>query len=231
MTLVPFRKTERRRKRQPLDQAQIVRAALELLDEVGLDELTMRRLADRLGVKAAALYRHVHNKDELLALLGDEISAEIPFASEAGSWQSQLSEMAWNVRRGLLAHRDAARVLANTPPVGPRRLKHIEHVLRAVRSAGLKDSDAAHAAYHLNNFVTEFAADEARFAAFAASPGSSRRKILAEARKQFRSLPAHDYPTIVALADHLTADNQDELFQFGIDMFLRGLKSLARRDT
>jgi TetR/AcrR family transcriptional regulator, tetracycline repressor protein len=230
-TLVPFRKTERRPKRQPLDQAQIVRAALALLDEVGLDELTMRRLADRLGVKAAALYRHVHNKDELLALLGDEISAEIPFASETGSWQSQLSEMAWNVRRGLLAHRDAARVLANTPPVGPRRLKHIEHVLRAVRSVGLKDSDAAHAAYHLNNFVTEFAADEARFAAFAANPGSSRRKILAEARKQFKSLPVRDYPTIVALADHLTADNQDELFQFGIDMFLRGLKSLARRDT
>jgi len=230
MTLVPFRKTERRRKRQPLDQAQVVRAALALLDEVGLDELTMRRLADRLDVKAASLYRHVHNKDELLALLGDEISAEIPFATETGSWQRQLTEMAWNVRRGLLAHRDAARVLANTPPVGPRRLKHIEQVLRALRAAGLSDRDAAHAAYHLNNFVTEFVADEARFAAFALRPGSSRRKLLAEARRQFASLPAHDYPTIVALADHLTADTQDELFQFGIDMCLRGLRSLAKRE-
>lgn len=230
MTLVPFRKAERRRKRQPLDQAQIVRAAIALLDEVGLDDLTMRRLADRLGVKAAALYRHVHNKDELLALLGDQISGEIPFASAAGSWQAQLTEMAWNVRRGLLAHRDAARVLANTPPVGPRRLKHVEQVLRALRAAGLKDNDAAHAAYHLNNFITEFAADEARFAAYATSPGSSRRKILAEARKQFKSLPVEEYPTIVALADHLTEDNQDDLFQFGIDMFVRGLKSLAKRE-
>jgi TetR/AcrR family transcriptional regulator, tetracycline repressor protein len=229
MTLVPFRKTERR-KRRPLDQAQIVRAALALLDEVGLDELTMRRLAERLDVKAASLYRHVHNKDELLALLGDEISAEIPFAKETGSWQSQLTEMAWNVRRGLLAHRDAARVLANTPPVGPRRLKHIEQVLRALRAAGLTDRDAAHAAYHLNNFVTEFVADEARFAAFASRPGSSRRKLLADARRQFTSLPAQDYPTIVALADYLAGDAQDELFQFGIDMCLRGLRSLARRD-
>jgi len=229
MTLVPFRKTERR-KRQPLDQAQIVRAALALLDEVGLDELTMRRLAERLDVKAASLYRHVHNKDELLALLGDEISAEIPFAKETGSWQSQLTEMAWNVRRGLLAHRDAARVLANTPPVGPRRLKHIEQVLRALRAAGLTDRDAAHAAYHMNNFVTEFVADEARFAAFASRPGSSRRKLLAEARRQFKSLPAHDYPTIVALADYLAEDAQDDLFQFGIDMCLRGLRSLAKRE-
>jgi TetR/AcrR family tetracycline transcriptional repressor len=78
MSIVPLRKTERGRKRRALDQAQVVRAALTLLDEVGLDELTMRRLAGQLGVKAASLYRHVHNKNELLALLGDEISGEIP---------------------------------------------------------------------------------------------------------------------------------------------------------
>jgi TetR/AcrR family tetracycline transcriptional repressor len=226
MSIVPFRKAERRRKRKPLDQAQVVRAALVLLDEVGLDNLTMRRLAEGLGIKAASLYRHVRNKDELLALLGDEISSEIPLPSAAGSWRNQLTEMGWNVRRGLLAHRDAARVLANTPPVGPRRLKHIEAVLRALRAAGLKDRDAARAAYHLNNFVTEFAADEARFAAYAATPDVGRREILAEARRQFKSLPANEYPTIVALADHLTEDAPDELFQFGIDMCLRGIQAL-----
>jgi TetR/AcrR family tetracycline transcriptional repressor len=229
MSIVPFRKTERRRKRQPLDQGQVVRAALGLLDEVGLDDLTMRRVAERLGVKAASLYRHVRNKDELLALLGDQISAEIPFARATGTWQDQLTEIAWNVRRGLLAHRDAARVLANTPPVGPRRLRHIEAVLRILRGTGLSGRDAARAAYHLNNFVTEFAADEARFAAYAAIPGSSRRKILAEAHRQFKSLPEHDYPTIVALADDLTEDAQDGLFQFGVDMCLRGIQSLAKR--
>ena len=164
-------------------------------------------------------------------MLGDEISSEIPFARAAGSWRNQLTEMAWNVRRGLLAHRDAARVLANTPPVGPRRLKHIEAVLHALRAAGLKDRDAARAAYHLNNVVTEFAADEARFAAYVSSPGSSRRKILAEARRQFQSLPENEYPTIVALADHLTEDAQDDLFQFGIDMCLRGVQALLKRDS
>jgi len=229
MTMVPFRKGRTERRRRPLDQAQVVRAALALLDEVGLDELTMRRLAGRLGVKAASLYRHVRNKDELLALLGDEISSEIPFARTTGSWRDQLTEMAWNVRRGLLAHRDAARVLAHTPPVGPRRLKHVEAVLKAVRASGLNDRDAARAAYHLNNFVNEFAADEARFAAFAGGPGPSRRKILAEARKQFKALPEHEYPTLVALADHLTEDAQDELFQFGIDMCLRGVQALVKR--
>src|SRR5262245_65845908 len=106
MSIVPYRAAERRRKRRPLDQAQIVRAALDLLDEVGLDELTMRRLAERLDVKAASLYRHVRDKEELLALLGDEISAEIPLPRATGTWQGQLNEIAWNVRRGLMAHRD-----------------------------------------------------------------------------------------------------------------------------
>ena len=147
MTMVPFRTPERRRTRPLLDQARVVRAALALLDEVGIDELTMRRLAERLGVTAASLYRHVRNKDELLALLGDEISGEIPLPRAVSSWRRQLTEIAWNVRRGLLAHRDAARVLANTPPVGPRRLRHVEALLRTLRAAGLKDRDAARTGY------------------------------------------------------------------------------------
>src|SRR5262249_62059213 len=127
------------------------------------------------------------------------------------NWRTQLVEAAWNVRRGLLAHRDAARVLANTPPVGPQRLRHIDALLRILRSAGLKKQDAARAGYHLNNFVTEFAADEARFAAFARRPGISRRKMLNEARPPVKSLPAHEYPPPVDLGAPLTAADQDGL--------------------
>jgi TetR/AcrR family transcriptional regulator, tetracycline repressor protein len=228
MSIVPYRRPERR-KRQPLDPAQIVRAALALLDEVGLDELTMRRLAQRLGVKAASLYRHIRNKDELLVLLGDEISGAIPLVQPSGSWREQLEEMAWNVRRGLLAHRDGARLLALTRPSGPRRLRHIESVLRTLRAAGLSRRDAARAAYHCNNFVTEFAADEARFAAFAGVPSVSRRKTFAQARQIFKSLPVDEYPTLVDLADDLTEDDADGLFRFGLEIWLSGLDELAKR--
>jgi TetR/AcrR family tetracycline transcriptional repressor len=228
MSIVPYRSSERRRKRRPLDRAQVVRAALALLDEVGLDDLTMRRLAERLGVKAASLYRHVRDKNELLALLADEIAAQIPFVRGTGGWRDRLTEIAWNVRRGLLAHRDAARVLAATPPAGPRRLQHIESLLRILRDAGFSRRDAARAAYHCNNFVTEFAADEARFSAFAAGPGAGRRKLLAQARQYFKGLPRDQYPTVVELADDLTEDDPDRLFQFGIDAWLRGLEDLRK---
>jgi len=230
VSIVPYRQATRL-KRRVLDQAQVVQAALALLDDVGLDELTMRRLADRLGVKAASLYRHVRDKDELLVLLGDAIAGEIPPPSGRGTWREQLTEIAWNVRRGLLAHRDAARVLAATPPFGPQRLHHIEALLKLLRDAGLNGRDAARAGYHANNFVTEFAADEARFAAFAAAPGSSRRKVLTQARQAFKSLPRDEYPTLVAMADDLTVDDQDELFQFGVDVLLNGLERLLKRRT
>jgi len=229
MSIVPYRTPIGRPKRRQLDQGQVVRAALALLDEVGLDELTMRRLAERLDVKAASLYRHVRDKDELLVLLGDEICGEIPLVRPSGTWRDQLIATARNVRRGLLAHRDAARLLAITAPFGPRRLRQVESVLRILRAAGLSRRDAARAGHHFNNFVTEFVADEGRLDAVAAAPASSRRTVFAEARRHFKSLPRDEYPTVVDLADHLTEDDSDSLFQFGLEMWLRGLDALSNR--
>lgn len=228
MSFVPYRDTRRRRKRQPIDRAQVVRAALALLDEVGLDDLTMRRLAERLGIKAASLYRHVRDKEELLVLLADEISGEVPIVEPRGSWKDQLAEMARNARRGLLAHRDGARLLASTAPFGPRRLRHIETALRVLRSAGLSGRDAAHAAYHLNNFVTEFVADEGRFAQAAEALGTTRRKMLADARRYFSALPKDQFPNIVELAADLAEDDADALFQFGFQIWLRAIEHLSR---
>jgi len=108
-------------------------------------------------------------------------------------------------------------------------LRHIEVVLRVLRMTGLRDRDAARAGYHLNNFVTEFAADEARFAAYASTPGSSRRKILTEAREQFASLSRTEHPTIVALAGNLTVGGDQERFTFKMDVIINGL--LATKAT
>jgi TetR/AcrR family tetracycline transcriptional repressor len=220
---VPYQDT--RRRRRALDRPQVVRAALALLDEIGLDELTMRRLAERLGVKAASLYRHVSGKDELLVLLADEISGEIPAVPPGGRWRAQLAQMARNYRRGLLAHRDGARLLASTAPFGPRRLRLIDATLRILRSAGLSGRDAARAAYHLNGFVTEFAADEGRYGA-AADQAGSRRRMFEEVRRHFRGLPPGEYPAVVELADHLAEDDPDGLFEFGLEAWLRAIESL-----
>ena len=230
MNIIPYRKGDKS-KRRTLDQAQIVKAALALLDEAGLDELTMRQLAQRLNVKAASLYRHVRDKQELLILLGDEISSEIPEITGKGSWRDQLTQIARNVRRVLGSHRDAARLLAVTPPAGPRRLRHIEVLLRILSDAGLKPREACRVAYHCNNFVTEFAADEARFASMAAASGITRRKLLSEARKTFQSLPREQYPTVVTWAEYLVEDDADGLFEFGLKIWLDAIADMVNKNA
>jgi TetR/AcrR family tetracycline transcriptional repressor len=212
------------RKRPPLDRDQVVAAALGLLDEAGLDELTMRRLADRLGIKAASLYRHVRDKDELLALLADAINAEIPLPRASAGWRDRLAEMAANARRGLLAHRDGARLVATTAPVGAARLRHIESVMKALRDAGLGKREVVRAAYHLNNFITEFVADEQRFA----MPAAERRKAFAGMRRQLEGLPAAEFPTLRDLAAELTEHDPDGNFRFGLEIWLDAIGRLAK---
>ena len=113
-----------------------MRAGLEVLDEAGIDGLTMRNVAARLGVQSASLYWHVRDKDELLALIADAICAEIEPPTSDQPWIDQLVAMAWEYRRVLLAHRDAALVLANTPPVGPNRLGLAERMLTVLVQIG-----------------------------------------------------------------------------------------------
>src|SRR5262245_63507445 len=107
------------------------------MDEVGFDGLTMRSLAERLHVTPGSLYRHVRDKDELLILLADEISAEVPFLQVDLPWEVAMREMARATRRVLLAHHDAARVLASIPPAGPRRLRHIDRKSTRLNSSHL----------------------------------------------------------------------------------------------
>jgi TetR/AcrR family transcriptional regulator, tetracycline repressor protein len=227
VTVVPYQDS-RRPSRQPLDRPRVVAIALALLDEVGLDGLTMRRLADELGVTAGSLYRHVRNKDELLVLLADEISGQVPRLAGDVAWQQALIEHAFGYRRVLLAHRDAARLLASTPPAGPQRLRQIEDVLRVLLAAGFSDRDAAWAAYHFNNLVTEFVADEVRVATAAATAGRSRSDLLAQARARLRALPAGVFPSLTQLADYVATDVTEPVLEFGLRLLLRGMESLSR---
>jgi TetR/AcrR family tetracycline transcriptional repressor len=146
--------------REALDRDRLVQVALALLDEVGLDELSMRRLAERLGVTAAALYWYVRDKNELLGLLADAISAETPLPNPNGPWRAEVEKLARGARRVALSHRDAARVLVATLPTGPHRLRAIDAILGVFVHAGFSPADAADAAYVLNVFGVGFMLDE-----------------------------------------------------------------------
>jgi TetR/AcrR family tetracycline transcriptional repressor len=197
------------------------------MDEVGVDGLTMRRLAEKLGVTAGSLYRHVRDKDELVGLLADELSGQVPPIDESLPWPEALRTMARAHRRVLLSHRDAARLLASTPPAGPQRLTHVEAMLRLLCAAGFSARDAAWAGYHFNNVVTEFVADEVRAKVAADAAGTTHDALMERTRAQFRALPSDQFPNLIAAADALSSDDPDALFEFGLDLVIRGIAPLA----
>ena len=140
----------------PVTRGQIVAAALDLLDEAGLDGLTLRRLAGRLGIRAPTLYWHVRDKRELLDLLAaailDEALAAWREPQPGQPWWEWLGARARVMRAALLAHRDSARIVAgNRPPESS--LPGIERQLQALGGAGFTPRDGLLALLALNAYV------------------------------------------------------------------------------
>jgi len=215
-----------------IDREGMVEAALELLDDVGVEGLSMRRLAERLGVKAASLYWHVRNKEELLGLLADEICAGVREPDPDLPWREKLETLVRENRRVLLLHRDAARILAGTVPAGPNRLRLAETMLGALLGAGFSRRDAVRAAFLLTDYATHFVAEESRFASAGEAHGSGEGEDLARVRQRFESLPEDEYPIAVALAGYLTDPDADGRFEFGLEALLDGLeKKLVSRGS
>src|SRR5919202_1210472 len=184
--------------RPAVTRERLVREALALLDQVGFDGLTMRRLAERLGVRAASLYNHIADKLELLALLGDAVCAEVRAPDPGPDWRAQLEALAADYRRGRLAPPAPPRGVPGAPPVGPNGLRLVERTLAILRVAGFADALVADAGTVFNVYVLGFVLDETQ-----ARPSDVPEGAVAEFERWFRSLPAERYPTIASLSDRL----------------------------
>src|SRR5579875_3916739 len=138
----PFKQHPRR-----LRPEVVVRAALEVLDRTGLDDLSVRLVADRLGVRAPALYWHFRNKRALMdemaeAMLADR-ATELGLPAEHELWWEWLARSARWLRRALLARRDGARVFAGAPlPSLPTFLGVMDLTLGVLRRAGFSWNEA-----------------------------------------------------------------------------------------
>ncbi|WP_441246823.1 TetR/AcrR family transcriptional regulator [Kitasatospora sp. McL0602] len=140
-----------------LSRELIARAALDVVDELGSDGLTMRALADRLGVKAASLYNHVSGKDELLDGLAELVNAEIDLAplapDSALAWRESLAAYARGYRAAFLRHPNTIALLARRRVGAERQLLGYDALLGALGRAGLDPADAAEAAAALDYLV------------------------------------------------------------------------------
>ncbi len=203
-----------------LDQGQIVQAALDVLDTVGFEGLTMRSLADKLGIKAASLYWHIKGKQDLLSLMANEICAPIHAPDRQLPWQRQLQMLGAEYRQALLSHRDAARVLAASGlPSGSNILRLTEMVLRTLLDAGFAPRDAAYAGSLLNDYIVMFVLEETR------SLDTQDADRASGSPNWFAALPPDDYPSLVALSGDLMQFDADERFRFGTSILISGLEA------
>jgi AcrR family transcriptional regulator len=211
-----------------LSRDAIVAAALAVLDERGVEGLNMRAVAERLGTGPASLYAHVDGKDELLALMIDQVAAEIPLPRVgAGPWQDQLKDVIRAIRRLFAAHRDLAHANLGTIPVEPNALALMDALMGVLRHAGLPDHVIAYTVDILPLYATATAYEESLQREGAA-------EYIAELRQYFAALPPDRFPNFVALAGPLTSGAGDERFEFGLDALVRGIEAMgnvARRSA
>jgi AcrR family transcriptional regulator len=233
-----------RRRREPISREAIVTAAIRLLDREGLAALSMRRLAEELGTGAASLYWHVGSKDGLLDLVFDELIGEeqVPDA-DPSRWQEQLKDIARAQRRISLRHPYLVRISIGRIPMGPNALRFSERVIAILRAGGLPPRLAVQGVLLLIATVNGFTVDETGVdddgpagpdGNAPPSDPASRQEAADMARDYVASLPAEQFPNMVALADEFAFADADERFEMLIDIFVDGLARRAavssRRD-
>ncbi|MFF5114441.1 TetR/AcrR family transcriptional regulator C-terminal domain-containing protein [Streptosporangium sp. NPDC000509] len=145
-----------------LTRQTVIDTALRLLDEVGLDGLTVRRLASELGVQSPALYWHLRNKQELFDGMADAIvlAAGMGPPRDDESWQDWLARRARAYRDSLLAHRDGARLVSNAANLSPETVRMFDEELTAMVGRGFTPVLALRTITALTRYVNGYVLQE-----------------------------------------------------------------------
>jgi AcrR family transcriptional regulator len=210
--------------RPRLNRDRVLRTALALADQGGFDGLSMRKLAEQLGVVPMALYKHVADKDELLDGMVDLVFAEVEVPTDV-PWRAAMRIRAIAMRDALRRHPWAVgRMESGTP--GPANLRHHNAVLACLRDgAGFPFRTAVHAYSLMDSYVYGFALQDRGMTGDISAEAKRRREVVA-ARHQ---APAEAYPYLIEVAEQFARHGYDygQEFEFGLDVILDGIERLA----
>lgn len=139
----------------PLSRERIVKAAIELADETGLEAVTMNRVAKRLGAGTMSLYRHVSNKDDLVTAMVERVTAEFSYPDRTGrDWRACMHALAAQDWASFQTHPWMLPATATvTPPYGTASLAAMEWALQVLEGAGIPPAKAARAIMAINHYV------------------------------------------------------------------------------
>jgi AcrR family transcriptional regulator len=150
----------RSRVRVPLSRDRVLSAAVGLADAGGAGSLTIRSLADQLGVKPMSVYHYVANKEEILDAIVDLVFAEIELPRAGGDWRAEMRRRAVSARQVLRRHPWAIALLQSRTSPGPATLRHHDAFIGTLRGAGFPVAMTAHALAVIDSYVYGFALTE-----------------------------------------------------------------------
>ena len=206
--------------RTPLTRQRVLRAAVALADRGGVGALSMRKLAQELGVEAMSLYHHVANKDDILDGIVDVVFGEIELPTGEAGWEAAMRRRAVSAREALRRHPWATGLMESRRTPGPANIRHHDAVLGVLRNAGFPIELAAHAYSLLDSYIYGFALQEASL------PFHTPEETAEVAQEIMSVFPADDYPHLAEIAtEHALQPGYDygDEFLYGLDLILDGL--------
>ena len=213
--------------REPLTKERILRTAVPLADEGGVESLSMRRIAQELGVVPMALYKHVANKDEMLDGMVDVIVGEIDPPLEGADWKTAIRERVLSARRALLRHPWASRVIESRTAPTPTVIGYMDEMIGILRKGGFSVDLTHHAMHAIGSRALGFSQelfddtpdDPPEIQAIAAQQMAEAYPYISE----MAAAISHDDASVVGQG----CDDQFE-FEFALDLMLEGLDRLRR---
>ena len=213
--------------RRPWTRAQVLRAAVDLADEGGIESLSMRRLSQELGGGTMSLYNHVANKDDLLDGMIDLLFSEIDLSAGGDNWRAAVRARASSVRTVMTRHPWAIGLMESRRTPGPATLRHHDAVIGRLLDAGFSLPLVAHAISAIDSYIYGFAQQE-RSLAFGTPDETS------ELAKAFlMQFPAKKYPSLARLTiEHVLQPGYDyaDEYEFGLKLILDGLEKELGQD-
>lgn len=209
-------------RRAPLTRERVLRAAVRLADDGGIEALSMRRLAQALGVEAMSLYNHVANKDDVLDGITDMVVGEIDVPAIGADWKAAMRQRATSAHEVLLRHPWASLLIVSRVNIGPAMLRYVNATIGCLREAGFSYAMADRAWNAIDSHIYGFTLQELNF------PFDPSE--YADAAESFLPLiPADQYPYMNALARQVIDGSHQGVqdFDFGLELILDGLQALT----
>ena len=220
--------------RLPLSRERVLRAAIKVADDGGIDSLTMRRLAEELGAEAMSLYYHVANKEQVLDGIVDVVVTEIndvvgriDVSANGADWKKAVRERILTARGVFLRHSWAPRVLESRTTTSPAVLRYLDALIGLMREGGFSYDLAHHSLHALGSRALGFTQELFDPAGAADADASAGLESMAAQLPHLVAMVAevaHDDPESTLG----WCDDQTE-FEFGLDIILDGLDRMRER--